>query len=483
LNSIIGFSRVILRGIDGPLTELQQTDLTSIYNSGQHLLSLINNILDLSKIEAGKMELSIEPVNLPDIAKSVMSTAIALVKDKPVKLVQEVPADLPTVMADQTRVRQIMLNLVSNAAKFTEKGSITLRVVAYPKELYVSVTDTGIGIPQDKQEHIFEEFTQVDASTTRRYGGTGLGLAITRKFVEMHRGRIWVESQEGVGSTFTFTLPREQPIDEPEPTVSLPSDLEARGEGKKLILCIDDDPGVITLYKRYLEKQGYLVIGLTDPAKAVDEAKRLLPFAITLDVLMPNRDGWQVLAELKKTPEIASTPILVCSIIQDKTKGFSLGAVDYLVKPITENELLNALDRVNRTKAIHKILAVDDEPDALNLLRRMLETQPQIEILTVPGGAQALAAVQNDKPDLILLDLMMPDIDGFAVLDNIKGSALTRHIPVIIVTAKELTAEDQARLKGKTVALFNKGMFTAEQLLTDIVTALESLSAEVVRVQ
>ena len=483
LNSIIGFSRVILRGIDGPLTELQQTDLTSIYNSGQHLLSLINNILDLSKIEAGKMELSIEPVNLPDIAKSVMSTAIALVKDKPVKLVQEVPTDLPTVMADQTRVRQIMLNLVSNAAKFTEKGAITLRVVPYPKELYISVTDTGIGIPQDKQEHIFEEFTQVDASTTRRYGGTGLGLAITRKFVEMHRGRIWVESQEGVGSTFTFTLPREQPIDEPEPTVSLPSDLEARGEGKKLILCIDDDPGVITLYKRYLEKQGYLVIGLTDPAKAVDEAKRLLPFAITLDVLMPNRDGWQVLAELKKTPEIASTPILVCSIIQDKTKGFSLGAVDYLVKPITENELLNALDRVNRTKAIHKILAVDDEPDALNLLRRMLETQPQIEILMAPGGAQALAAVQNDKPDLILLDLMMPDIDGFAVLDNIKGSTLTRNIPVIIVTAKELTAEDQARLTGKTVALFNKGMFTAEELLTDIVTALESLSAEVVRVQ
>ncbi|MBP7689644.1 MAG: GAF domain-containing protein, partial [Thermoflexales bacterium] len=198
LNSIIGFSRVILRGIDGPISELQQTDLTSIYNSGQHLLSLINNILDISKIEAGKMELSIEPLDLRDIAKSVMSTAIALVKDKPVRLNQEVPEDTPTVMADQTRVRQIMLNLVSNAAKFTEKGSITLRVKAYPKEVYVSVTDTGIGVADDKLEHIFEEFTQADASTTRRYGGTGLGLAITKKFVEMHKGRIWIESQIGV---------------------------------------------------------------------------------------------------------------------------------------------------------------------------------------------------------------------------------------------------------------------------------------------
>ncbi|NTU63397.1 MAG: GAF domain-containing protein, partial [Chloroflexi bacterium] len=253
LNSIIGFSRVMLRGIDGPLTDMQSTDLASIYSSGQHLLGLINNILDLSKIEAGKMELAIESVNLVDIAKTVMSTAVALIKDKAVKLEQDVPQDLPTVMADQTRVRQIILNLVSNAAKFTERGSIRLSMIATPKEVMVSVTDTGMGIPQDKLGHIFEEFTQVDASTTRKHGGTGLGLAITRKFVEMHKGRIWVESQLGVGSTFNFTLPREQA--EPETPVSLPTDLEARGEGKKLIMCIDDDPGVITLYKRYLEKQ------------------------------------------------------------------------------------------------------------------------------------------------------------------------------------------------------------------------------------
>jgi signal transduction histidine kinase/DNA-binding response OmpR family regulator len=475
LNSIIGFSRVILRGIDGPISELQQTDLAVIYNSGQHLLSLINNILDISKIEAGKMDLLIEPVDLRDIAKSVMSTAIALVKDKLVRLEQDVPDDLPAVMADQTRVRQIMLNLVSNAAKFTETGAITLRVTPYPSEVHVSVSDTGIGVAEDKLQHIFEEFTQADASTTRRYGGTGLGLAITKKFVEMHKGRVWADSQVGVGSTFTFTLPREQPIEEPPP-ISLPTDLEARGEGKKLVLCIDDDPGVITLYKRYLEKQGYQVIGLTDSTKAVKEARRLLPFAITLDVLMPQRDGWDVLADLKKTPEIANTPIVLCSIIHDKTRGDTLGAADYLVKPITEGELLGALERVRHTTPVHKVLVVDDEPDAIYLLTRILENLPGYEVSRATSGAEALAAVQTSHPDLLILDLMMPDIDGFAVLDSLKSSVLTRHIPVIIVTAKDLTTDDQARLQGKTAALFNKGLFTAEQLLTDIVGALQAMN-------
>jgi GAF domain-containing protein/DNA-binding response OmpR family regulator/anti-sigma regulatory factor (Ser/Thr protein kinase) len=479
LNSIIGFSRVMLRGIDGPLTDMQSTDLTSIYNSGQHLLGLINNILDLSKIEAGKMELSIESVNLNDVAKLVMSTAIALVKDKAVKLEQDVPADLPTVMADSTRVRQIILNLVSNAAKFTDKGFIRLRMVSTPKEVLISVTDSGIGIQADKLDHIFEEFTQVDASTTRKYGGTGLGLAITRKFVDMHKGRIWVESEAGVGSTFTFTLPREQA--ESEPSVSLPTDLEARGEGKKLIMCIDDDPGVITLYKRYLEKQNYRVIGITDPTKAVEEARRVLPYAITLDVMMPRKDGWDVLADLKKTPEISNTPILVCSIVQDKTRGFSLGAADYLVKPITEDELRHALERISRDRLINKILVVDDEPSALLLLKRILESQPQYQVLDATGGAQALTIVQNEKPDLVLLDLMMPEVDGFAVLDNIKSNADTHDIPVIIVTAKEITAEDRERLNGNMTALYNKGMFTAEQLLNDIGQALATMNTEMAR--
>ena len=283
----------------------------------------------------------------------------------------------------------------------------------------------------------------------------------------------------GVGSTFHFTLPREQA--EPETPVSLPTDLEARGAGKKLIMCIDDDPGVITLYKRYLEKQDYQVIGVTDPTKAMDEAKRLLPYAITLDVMMPQKDGWDVLAELKKTPEISNTPILVCSIIQDKTRGFSLGAADYLVKPITEDELRHALERVKRDHTVNKILVVDDEPSALQLLKRILVAQPQYNVLEASGGAQALDVVQNDKPDLLLLDLMMPEIDGFTVLETLKANPATRDIPVIVVTAKEITAEDRERLNGKMAALYNKGMFTAEQLLADISTALQTMNGEIVR--
>jgi CheY-like chemotaxis protein len=282
----------------------------------------------------------------------------------------------------------------------------------------------------------------------------------------------------GVGSTFNFTLPREQA--EPDIPVMLPTDLEARGEGKKLIMCIDDDPGVITLYKRYLEKQDYRVIGVIDPTKAVEEARRLLPYAITLDVMMPQKDGWDVLAELKKTPEISNTPILVCSIIQDKTRGFTLGATDYLVKPITEDELRRALERVKRDRVVNKILVVDDEPSALQLLKRILAAQPQYTVLEATGGAQALNVVQSSKPDVILLDLMMPEIDGFAVLEYVKGNPDTHDIPVIVVTAKEITTEDRERLNGKMTALYNKGMFTAEQLLSDISTALQTMNGEMV---
>ncbi|HEY4688185.1 MAG TPA: GAF domain-containing protein [Anaerolineae bacterium] len=475
LNSIIGFSRVILRGIDGPLTELQQADLTAIHNSGQHLLGLINDILDLSKIEAGKMELSIEEVDLADIIRGVMSTAVALVKDKKIELRQEVPPNLPPVRADARRIRQAILNLVSNAAKFTETGSILTRVVALADEVQVAVIDTGIGIPPDKQEHIFEEFTQVDASTTRKAGGTGLGLAITRKFVEMHGGRIWVESQLGSGSTFAFTLPLQHSRDLPDDLSTM--ELPVPAPGQKVILSIDDDAGVITLYQRYLEKQGYRVIGLSDTSKAVEETKRLQPFAITLDVLMPNRDGWSVLADLKSNPDTSGIPIIVCSIVEDESKGFALGAADYLVKPISETDLVRALERVNGNKPVQTVLVIDDEPEAIRLIRRMLDNRPGYKVIEAQGGALGIATTQAAQPDVVLLDLMMPDIDGFAVLETLKTNRLSRDIPVVIVTAKELTEDDRTRLRGKAAALLNKGAFDAQRLLSEIASALEHIEA------
>ena len=371
-------------------------------------------------------------------------------------------------------MRQVILNLVSNAAKFTEKGHIVTRVEAHPREVEICVSDTGTGIPDDKLEHIFEEFTQVDASTTRKAGGTGLGLAITRRFVELHGGRIWVESQIGLGSTFTFTLPLSLPEAEPEP----PPDVSLPEPGKKLVVSIDDDPGVITLYRRYLEKRGYQVIGLTDASRAVEEVKRLRPFAITLDVMMPNRDGWAVLAELKTALETSRIPIVVCSIIEDESKGFALGAAEYLVKQITEAELLRALERVDHRSPTQTVLVIDDEPDAVRLVRRMLEARSGFRVLEASGGALGIASVQADRQDVVLLDLMMPDVDGFSVLENIKTGSLTHNIPVIVITAKELTNEDRARLDGKVTALLKKGGLDSEQLLAEIASALGRLSQE-----
>jgi signal transduction histidine kinase len=346
LNSIIGFSRVMLKGLDGPLTDLQQSDLTSIYNSGQHLLALINSILDMSKIEAGKMELSFQKVALPEIFDAVMSTTNALVKDRPIHVRRNVPEDLPLVWADAQRVRQVLLNLMSNAAKFTEAGHIELKAEAGSEMVTVTVTDTGVGIQPDAQKRLFIPFQQVDGSTTRRAGGTGLGLAISRSFVEMQGGEIWVESTPGEGSAFSFTLPiydvlRKKREEQTELQLE---------PGKKVVLAIDDDEGVVTLLKRYLETDGYQVVGVTESLHASQMAERLAPdlTAITLDVVMPNSDGWQVLRELKQNPQTKDLPVILCSIVEGVEQGLELGAAACLRKPITRDELLTALRKVDR---------------------------------------------------------------------------------------------------------------------------------------
>ena len=347
LNSIIGFSRVIIKGIDGPITELQQQDLTAIYNSGQHLLNLINDILDLSKIEAGKMELNFEEnVNLSDLINSVMSTVAGLVKDRPIKLYRELASDLPGVRADPLKIRQVLLNLLSNAAKFTEQGSITIKARLQPgvdqqPEVLISVTDTGAGISSEDLKKLFQPFSQVDASATRKTGGSGLGLSISRHLVEMHGGRIGVESEVGQGSTFYFVLPipvKSKPaLDSSEPAPT----------SQPLVLSIDNERPILQLYERYLKNHGYQVYGLTDPTKAVDLARKLHPVAITLDVMMPGCDGWQVLEDLKANPETRSIPVIICSILEDQGKASSLGSSNYLTKPILEDDLIQALARLN----------------------------------------------------------------------------------------------------------------------------------------
>ena len=475
LNSIIGFSRVILKGIDGPLTELQKTDLTSIHNSGQHLLGLINNILDLSKIEAGKMELNFEEVEVEPIIKGVMATALALVKDKPVELKQELEEDLPIVWADPTRIRQIILNLVSNACKFTEKGAVTLQAKSDNKKLMISVIDTGIGIPEDQREGIFEEFTQVDASTTRKVGGTGLGLPISRHFVEMHKGQIWVEAAPDRGAVFKFTIPL-SPDDIVTDTLdSLIMEDTSLLEGQnKTVVAIDDDPDVVNMYERYLEAQGYTVVGITNGENIIDQIKAVNPAAILLDILMPpNNDGWSIIQQLKKDVDTENVPVIICSMLSEQKRGFSLGAADYLTKPITEGDLLKALLHLdNREKEQVKVAVIDDEADDILLIRRILEAQPNYIILEANNGKEGVELVTRESPDLIILDLTMPEMDGFSVVETLKDNDLTRGIPIIIVSAKDLTSKENKFLTGQVEALLRKDLFTEDELLEDVRQAL-----------
>jgi len=471
LNSIIGFSRVMIKGIDGPLTEMQQTDLTAIYESGRHLLNLLNDILDISKINAGKMDVFFEPTDLQEMIPSVMSTAMGFVKGKPIKLMTDVPEDLPTVVADTRRIRQVLTNLLSNAGKYTEEGFIKISATYDDYQVIVSVQDTGIGIPAEGLHAVFEQFEQVDSSSTRRYQGTGLGIPLSREFVRLHGGDIWIQrTAVGEGTTFSFSLP----IGGPDAVI----DGAVLGDSgrSRIVLTVDDDISVITLFRRYLERRGYRVFGLTRGDRVVEEAIRLKPYAITLDVIMPGRDGWSVLQELKSNPETRDVPIIICSVLGDEDKGLSMGVADYLRKPISEKLLLDALDNIGDEGNGGYVLVVDDNPDDRKLLRRILE-RAQYHVVGASGGAEAIDRITEELPSLVVLDLMMPDVDGFAVLEHLKRDRATRGIPVVVVTAKELAEEDRARLQQRTEALLQKGLFDQQQLLTDVTTALDRIAA------
>jgi len=340
LNSIIGFSRVILKGIDGPITDMQQQDLTAIYNSGQHLLNLISDILDLSKIEAGKMELNMEAeVDLAEVVNSVLPTVRGLIKDKPVELKVDLAESLPRVRADPIKIRQVLLNLLSNAAKFTETGSITLQAELEPGEqgtnqIRVSVIDTGPGITPEDQKKLFLPFSQVDASPTRKTGGTGLGLSICRHLVEMHGGKIGLTSEMGAGSTFFFTLPTP-----PTPAPQIGATVT--------LLAIDPDSQVLDTYRRYLSGDGYRVVSHAEISSAVEYAAALQPEVITLEIAAPDGQGWQVLEALRQHPQTQHIPIIICSLRAEQERAFSLGAQDYLLKPILKEDLLAALQKIN----------------------------------------------------------------------------------------------------------------------------------------
>lgn len=466
LNSIIGFSRVILKGIDGPVSDLQQQDLTAIYNSGQHLLGLINDILDLARIEAGKMELNFEEVQLSEMVNSVLSTAKGLVKEKPIQLVPRIPSNMPTVRGDTMRVRQVLLNLISNASKFTDEGSITVETMVQKgptgrMEALINVIDTGPGISLEDQEKLFKAFSQVDGSATRKSGGSGLGLSICANLVQLHGGRISVHSEIGHGSTFWFTLPLyHQPVEE------IPAD-------KKVILAIDDDPQVIGLYERYLTPQGYYVVALTDPTKARERILEIKPFAVTLDIMMPNKDGWSVLTDLKSDPATRDYPVIICSIMEQADKGFSLGAADYLVKPILEEDLVHALDRINKDGSIHEVLVIDDDPNDLRLIEKILNENGRYIPILAQGGRKGWELLTTKPPHAIILDIFMPELDGFAILEKLRDDPLLCHIPVLVVSGGGLTNEQHKQLADYGQRLITKSSLKEDELIATIEEALK----------
>jgi len=468
LNSIIGFSRVILKGIDGPVTDMQQQDLTAIYNSGQHLLGLINDILDLARIEAGKMELNFEEVHLSEMVHSVFSTAKGLVKEKPIKLVEQVPSDMPTVRGDTMRVRQVLLNLISNASKFTDEGSITVETKVQKAangklEALVNVIDTGSGITPEGQEKLFKAFSQVDGSATRKSGGSGLGLSICANLVQLHGGRIGVSSEEGKGSIFWFTIPLFN-----QPEEEIPTD-------KKVVLAIDDDPQVISLYERYLTAEGYYVVPLTEPAKAKERIKELKPFAVTLDIMMPNIDGWTVLTDIKSDPSTRDIPIIICSIVEQTDKGFNLGAADYLVKPIIEEDLVHALDRLNKNGTIQQVLVIDDDPNDLRLIEKILNEHGKYKTILAEGGRKGWEVLNTHPPDAIILDIFMPDMDGFKILEKLRDQPALRNIPVLVVSGGGLTNEQQKQLADYGQRLVAKGSLKESDIIESIENALKRI--------
>ena len=492
LNSIIGFSRVILKGIDGPLTEMQKQDLETIHSSGQHLLNLINEILDQSKIEAGKMELATAWFDLTSVIEVARSMSVGLLKDKPVRLNIEVEAELPKVWGDEIRTRQVLLNLLSNAAKFTHEGSITVAAFTVEGEdgpyVQVSVADTGIGIPENKLEAIFLAFEQVDGSLTRTSSGTGLGLPIARSLIELQGGQLWVESTLNVGSTFSFTVPafaKQSRQEAAEASAEPEADIERkappgarRASPRKVVLVIDDEIGMHQLYRRYLNKEGYTVEATSDPTRTEDLIRLARPDLIILDVRMPNRDGWEVLAHLKENDATYRIPVIVCSIDPDTERGFRLGAAEYLVKPFLEEDLLAAIRRVESEQKRDTILIIDDRPETVRLIAEWLRQTQRYEVWTASSGQAALDLIARRSPDLVLLDLNLPDLDGFEVLARLRADPATQNLPVLIITAEdELALLAQERLPGTPI--YSKSELDDEgRLLTSVQAAIVSHRAK-----
>ncbi len=471
LNAIIGYSEMLKEEAEDLEQEEFIPDLKKIYGAGKHLLSLINDILDLSKIEAGRMELYLETFEILPLLDEVVSTIRPLVDKNVNTLVVNCPKDIGTMYADLTKVRQNLFNLLSNACKFTEGGKITLAVSRYVEKnqdwISFQVIDTGIGMTAEQKERLFKAFTQADASTTRKYGGTGLGLALTKKFCQMMGGDISVESEYGKGTTFSIHLPTH--VVDTKADSANPSNQKniSSSDNHSTILVIDDDPTIHDIIERFLSKQGFKVKTASSGAEGIRIAKEIRPNAITLDVMMPGMDGWAVLTKLKADPEIADIPVIMMSIVDDKNLGYALGASDYVLKPIERQQLISVLQKYELDRGADLIMVVEDDVSTREMMRRQLE-KANWHVIEAENGRKALEMMTKNLPGAIVLDLMMPEMDGFEFVHRLRQKEEWRSIPVIVVTAKELTKADRQKLNGYVESIFQKGCYDRKTLLGEL---------------
>jgi len=474
LNAIIGYSEMLEEEAQEQGLEHIGPDLSRIHAAGKHLLALINDVLDLSKIEAGKMELYLEDFEIPTLVHDVEATIRPLVEANRNAFEVSCPADVGLMHADLTRVRQILFNLLSNAAKFTQEGRVTLAVLPLRRRgrdfVEFLVSDTGIGLTPEQQTRLFQSFSQADPSTSRKYGGTGLGLVISRRFAQMMGGDITLKSELGRGSTFTVVVPRvagQIPTAPPPEPATNPTAVAAT------VLVVDDDRATRELISRGLVREGFRAITAATGEEALRLARSQRPDVISLDVLMPGMDGWTVLRSLKADPITASIPVVMVSMLDDREIGFALGAADYLTKPFDRERLVASMRRFRDGDHPRPVLVVEDDPASREVIKRTLERDGWV-VWEAENGRAALDAVRRHVPDLVLLDLMMPEMDGFEFVSHLRSMDAGRSIPVVVVTARELSLEDRKRLSGHVRRVFRKGSFSRDELVQELRRALEA---------
>jgi signal transduction histidine kinase/CheY-like chemotaxis protein/HAMP domain-containing protein len=472
LNAIIGYSEILQEDASENGQEQLVPDLKKIEGAGRHLLGLINDILDLSKVEAGKMDVFVEEIDLSSLLDEVKSIITPLVAKNSNKLEVRLADHVGSMRSDRTKLKQCLLNVLSNASKFTRDGKLTVQVRRLETDgpmVQINISDTGIGMNEEQIGRLFQAFSQADASTTKKFGGTGLGLAITRHFCRLLGGDISVASQPGVGSSFTIVLPDQRAEQDGPKTMAEPASESSRNHSvgsAVTVLVVDDDAAARDLLTTNLGREGYRTVQARGGDEALELARRLRPDAITLDVLMPKKDGWTVLGSLKADPELCDIPVIMVTVAPDRGIGLSLGAAEVMTKPVDRGELISLLRQLLSRDG--PILVVEDDLATRETVRHTIEKMG-LTVAEVTNGRLALTwLAENPVPALILLDLMMPEMDGFEFLDTFNCRAEWRHVPVVVITAKHLTAAERALLAGRTRVVIRKG----DSIDTDVAEAI-----------